>query len=120
MPTRTIQAAILCIFQKWRRSTKILVGGRRISDISTNVGWKGYLESVPIPPQELKAIFPNAIDHLKSLILLRTLLGVKQLGGYTFIKHSAVDGEKLIVGLVGYIYSTYWLLGSISTFIYRL
>lgn len=53
---------------------------------------------MPIPP-EGKANFPNAIDSLKEFSIHKTSFGGKQLGGYTFIKHSAVDGEELIVGL---------------------
>lgn len=77
----------------------IIVGeAEEYPDIIPMLVEKGYLESVPIPP-EGKAIFPNAIDHLKEFNIYRTSFGGKQLGGYTFIKHSAVDGEELIVGL---------------------
>ena len=85
---RTIQAAY----------TMYLAKNEEYPDIIPMLVEKGYLESVPIPP-EGKAIFPNAIDHLKEFNIYRTSFGGKQLGGYTFIKHSAVDGEELIVGL---------------------
>ena len=97
---RTIQAAYTMYLAKNGGDQKNIIVGEaeEYPDIIPMLVEKGYLESVPIPP-EGKAIFPNAIDHLKEFNIYRTSFGGKQLGGYTFIKHSAVDGEELIVGL---------------------
>ena len=87
---RTIQAAYTMYLAKNGGDQKNIIVGEaeEYPDIIPMLVEKGYLESVP-----------NAIDHLKEFNIYRTSFGGKQLGGYTFIKHSAVDGEELIVGL---------------------
>ncbi len=97
---RTIQSAYTMYLAKNGGVQKNIIVGdtAEYPDIIPTLVEQGYLESVPVPP-EGKALFPHAIDTLKELNIYKTSFGGKQLGGYTFIKHSAVDGEELIVGL---------------------
>ena len=98
---RTIQAAYTMYLAKNGGDQKNIIVGEaeEYPDIIPMLVEKGYLESVPIPP-EGKAFFPNASNEdirKDGLKIYKGTVMDPSLGGYIFYGHSAIDAAGLMV-----------------------